>query len=58
VGINQNTLTNGFLCKDTNAGNRKGIVAVLKKFGFTPLTDQVQGAGQPTGYCRFDATPV
>jgi hypothetical protein len=62
LGINQNTLANGFLCQDNPAkasvASHKKVASMLKSFGFTPLPDAVQGAGQPSGYCRFDATPV
>ena len=60
VGINQNTLTNGFLCQDAtdkaSVKSHKAIAGVIKKFGFIGLPDTVEGAGQPNGYCRFDAT--
>jgi phosphate transport system substrate-binding protein len=62
VGINQNTLVNGFLCQDktdkASKTSHKKVAAALKKFGFIALPDTVEGAGQPTGYCRFDATPL
>jgi phosphate transport system substrate-binding protein len=62
VGINQNNLHNGFLCQDASdkasVASHKKVAAMLKAFGFLPLPDAVQGAGQPSGYCRFDATPV
>jgi phosphate transport system substrate-binding protein len=54
AGINQTTLTNGYLCQDTNSTARSALVALIKKYGFTPLTDTVEGASQPTGFCRFD----
>lgn len=62
VGINQKTKKNGFLCQDAGDAahkrSRNQIVKELKAFGFTPLTDQVQGSGQPKGYCRFNPTPL
>ncbi|HEX4493158.1 MAG TPA: substrate-binding domain-containing protein [Acidimicrobiia bacterium] len=62
VGINQKTLKNGFLCQDqgdaAHVKSRRQIVAVLKAFGFTPLTDQVEGPGDPRGFCRFNPTPL
>jgi ABC-type phosphate transport system substrate-binding protein len=58
LGINQLTVVNGYLCQDTNDTTRDKVEVVLKNFGFTAMTDQVEGSGMPTGYCRFDATPL
>jgi ABC-type phosphate transport system substrate-binding protein len=62
AGIDQKTLKNGFLCQDqADAGHvksRRQIVGVVKAFGFTPLKDAVEGAGQPKGYCRLNPTPL
>jgi hypothetical protein len=57
-GINQTTKKNGWLCQDVSAPIHSQISNIIKKFGFTPLVDAVQGAGQPKGYCRFNPTPL
>jgi len=58
AGINQNTLTNGYICQDANATTAGKVAAAIKLFGEVPLVDAVEGSGQPTGHCRFDATPL
>jgi hypothetical protein len=58
AGINQLTLTNGYLCQNSNATKRSALVTVIKKFGFVPLVNAVEGSGQPSGYCRFNPTPL
>jgi phosphate transport system substrate-binding protein len=58
AGINQLTLTNGYLCQDANATARGALVTIMAKYGFTPLLDTVEGSGQPNGYCRFNPTPL
>ena len=58
AGINQLTLTNGYICQDTNTTAANKVKAAITLFGEIPLVDAVEGAGQPTGHCRFDATPL
>jgi ABC-type phosphate transport system substrate-binding protein len=58
AGINQNTLTNGYLCQVTNSTARGKVVTIVKKQGFVPLPTAVEGAGQPSGACRFNPTPL
>ena len=57
-GINQTTHANGWLCQDVSGPIHTQIFNIIKKFGFTPLVDAVEGAGQPKGYCRFNPTPL
>jgi phosphate transport system substrate-binding protein len=58
AGINQTTKANGWLCQDASASVHTQISNIIKKFGFTPLVDSVEGSGQPKGYCRFNPTPL
>ena len=48
MGINQKTKKNGFLCQDAtdalHVRSRNQIRKVFTAFGFTPLTDQVEGS--------------
>jgi phosphate transport system substrate-binding protein len=58
AGINQNTKANGWLCQTTSSAIHTQIFNIIKKFGFTPLVNAVEGAGQPKGFCRFNPTPL
>jgi phosphate transport system substrate-binding protein len=58
AGINQTSKANGFICQDASAANHTTVANIIRKFGFTPLVDAVEGSGQPKGYCRFNPTPL